>query len=154
MSNAEKIEEILERYSYLGSDSLIPILQDIQNELGSLNEEAIALVGRKLNMPTSKIYGLATFYNQFKFEAKGKNHICLCNGTSCRLKGAKWNMVYLEDNLKLKNGQTTRNGQFSLEVVTCMGACEHGPVISVNDEYYREVDPEKLKNILNDLTQE
>jgi NADH-quinone oxidoreductase subunit E len=154
MSNAGKIEEILERYSYLGSDSLIPILQDIQSELGSLNEEAIVLVGRKLHLPTSKIYGLATFYNQFKFEPKGKNHICLCNGTSCRLKGAKWNMVYLEENLKLKNGQTTRNGQFSLEVVTCMGACAHGPVISINDEYYREVDPEKLKHILNDLTQE
>jgi len=154
MSNAEKIEEILDRYSYSGPDSLIPILQDIQNELGCLNEEAIVLVGRKLNLPTSKIYGLATFYNQFKFESKGKNHICLCNGTSCRLKGAKWNMVYLEENLKLKNGQTTRNGQFSLEVVTCMGACEHGPVISINDEYYRGVDPEKLKTILNDLTQE
>ncbi|HDP75693.1 MAG TPA: NAD(P)H-dependent oxidoreductase subunit E [Bacteroidales bacterium] len=154
MSKAEKIEEILERYSYLDSKSLIPILQDIQSELGSLNEEAIVLVGQRLNLPTSKIYGLATFYNQFKFEPKGKNHICLCNGTSCRLKGAKWNMVYLEENLKLKNGQTTRNGQFSLEVVTCMGACDHGPVISINEEYYREVDPEKLKHIINDLTQE
>lgn len=154
MSNADKIEEILDRYSYSGSDSLIPILQDIQNELGLLSEEAIVLVGQKLKIPTSKIYGLATFYNQFKFERKGKHHICLCNGTSCRLKGAKWNLVYLEQNLKLKNGQTTRNGDFSLEVVTCMGACEHGPVVSINNDFYSGVDPDKLKEILNDLTQE
>ncbi|HBI80826.1 MAG TPA: hypothetical protein DDY04_02495 [Bacteroidales bacterium] len=154
MSNTEKIEEILGRYSYSGADNLISILQDIQNELGKLTEEAIVIVGHNLQIPTSKIYGLATFYNQFKFEGKGKNHICLCNGTSCWLKGAKRNLVYLKENLKLENGQTLRNGEFSLEVVTCMGACEHGPVISINNEYFSDVNPEKLKKILDDLTQE
>lgn len=154
MSDPKKIDEILERYSHSGPDSLIPVLQDIQNEMGSLSEETIVRVGQWLNIPTSKIYGLATFYNQFRFEAQGKNHICLCNGTSCRLKGAKWNMVYLEETFKLKNGQTTRNGEFSLEVVTCMGSCEHGPVVSINDEFYSQVNPERLKQILNEKSQE
>lgn len=154
MSDPKKIDEILERYSHSGSESLIPVLQDLQNEIGSLSEEAIVRVGQWLNIPTSKIYGLATFYNQFRFEVQGKNHICLCNGTSCRLKGAKWNMVYLEDSFKLKNGQTTRNGELSLEVVTCMGACEHGPVVSINDEFYGQVNPERLKQILNEKIRE
>ncbi len=154
MSDQKKIDEILERYSHSGPESLIPVLQDIQKEIGNLSEEAIVRVGQWLNIPTSKIYGLATFYNQFRFEAQGKNHICLCNGTSCRLKGAKWNMVYLEESFKLKNGQTTRNGEFSLEVVTCMGACEHGPVVSINDEFYGQVNPERLKQILNEKIRE
>ncbi|QKG80269.1 NADH-quinone oxidoreductase subunit NuoE family protein [Tenuifilum thalassicum] len=154
MTEDKILEDILERYNYSGSDSLIPILQDIQNELGRITEGAIVKVGKHLNIPTSKIYGLATFYNQFKFENKGEKHICLCNGTSCRLKGAKWNMVYLEDNYKLKNGQTTRDGRYSLEVTTCMGACEHGPVISINDDFYSKVDPETLKSILNDKNED
>ncbi|GEM_PF-123494 len=154
MSNVELIEDILDRYSPSGAESLIPILQDIQSELGCLSEDAIVLVGKRLRIPTSKIYGLATFYNQFKFEKRGKHHICLCNGTSCRLKGAKWNMAFLEDNYKLKNAQTTRDGKFSLDVVTCMGACVHGPVISINDEYYTQVTPEKLKDILSILNQD
>jgi NADH-quinone oxidoreductase subunit E len=147
----EKIEAILEMYSHSGRDSLIPILQEIQEQVGCLNEDIVVQVGKHLNIPTSKIYGLATFYNQFRFEKKGKYHIQACNGTSCRMNGSKWIIEYIEKNLKIKNGQTSRNGLFSLEVLSCMGACNLGPVISVNGEYYSQLTPEMLKSILDEF---
>lgn len=151
MTIKDKVDAILETYSHLGRHGLIPILQDIQEQIGCLNEETVVLVGKSLGIPTSKIYGLATFYNQFRFEKKGKYHLQVCNGTSCRLNGSKWIVDYIEKNLKIKNGQTTRNGLVSLEVVTCMGACNHGPTILINGEYYTHLTPDKLKNILDEL---
>lgn len=147
----EKIQSILSTYSHSGRDSLIPLLQDIQEEVGCLNEEAVVLVGKHLGIPTSKIYGLATFYNQFRFEPKGRFHIQVCNGTACRMNGSKWIIDYIEKNLNIKNGQTSRNGLFSLEVLTCMGACNLGPVMSVNGEYYTLLTPAKLKNVLDQI---
>lgn len=146
-----KIVAILEMYSHSGRDSLIPILQEIQEQVGCLNEAVVVQVAKHLNIPTSKIYGLATFYNQFRFEKKGKYHIQACNGTSCRMNGSKWIIEYIEKNLKIKNGQTSRNGLFSLEVLTCMGACNLGPVISINGEFYSQLTPETLKGIFDEL---
>lgn len=146
-----KIEELLEKYSHASSDSLIPILQDIQDEIGFLSEEAIVVVGKHLNMPTSKIFGLATFYNQFRFQPKGKIHIQLCHGTSCHLMGAVNLIEYLEKSLKIKAGQTSRNGKFSLEIVPCMGACGLSPVISINGKFYEKLDAHKLKVILEEI---
>ncbi|HPD94791.1 MAG: NAD(P)H-dependent oxidoreductase subunit E [Bacteroidales bacterium] len=148
------IDEVLEQNGHAGMDSLIPILQEIQDRIGCLTEEVIIRVSEHLNVPTSKIYGLATFYNQFRFEKKGKYHIRICNGTSCRLNGSKWLIEYIEKNLKIKNGETSRNGIFSLEVVNCMGACEFGPVISINDQFYKTQDPDSLKELLDELSNE
>lgn len=145
------IQAILEQYDHAGMDSLIPILQEIQDKAGCLDEEAIVLVSKHLNLPTSKVYGLATFYNQFKFEPKGKFHILVCNGTSCRLNGSKWIIDFIEKNLKIKNGETTRDGMFSLEVLSCMGACESGPLISINEDYYSNLTPAKLSEVLDGL---
>ncbi len=147
------IEGILEQYDHAGMDSLIPILQEIQNKTGCLNEESIVMVGKHLGIPTSKVYGLATFYNQFKFEPKGKFHILVCNGTSCRLNGSKWIIDFIEKNLKIKNGETSRDGTFSLEVISCMGACESGPLISINEEYYCNLTPAKLGEVLAGLAE-
>jgi len=152
MENA--INSLLERYSHSRRDSLIPILQDIQEEVGYLSEEAIVLVGRHLNMPTSKIYGLATFYNQFRFEPKGKYHIQICHGTACHLLGAVKIIEIIEKKLKIKAGQTSRNGKFSLEVVPCIGACSQSPVISVNGEFYSNLTEDILKQLLMDLSGE
>jgi NADH-quinone oxidoreductase E subunit len=149
-----KIEELLEKYSHSRRDSLIPILQDIQEVVGYLSEEAIVLVGRHLEMPTSKIYGLATFYNQFRFEPKGNYHIQVCHGTACHMLGAVSIIDIIEKKLKIKAGQTTRNGKFSLEVVQCIGACAQSPVISVNGEYYSNLTSERLKQILIELSGE
>jgi NADH-quinone oxidoreductase subunit E len=149
-----KIHELLEKYSHASNDSLIPILQDIQDEIGFLSEEAIVLVGKHLDMPTSKIFGLATFYNQFRFEPKGTTHIQLCHGTSCHIMGAITLIEYLEKRLKIKAGQTSRNKKYSIEVVPCMGACGLSPVIAVNGKFYGKLNLEQLKEILDDIIED
>jgi len=147
----DAINSLLDKYSHSRRDSLIPILQDIQEVVGYLSEEAIVMVGKHLDMPTSKIYGLATFYNQFRFEPTGNFHIQVCHGTACHLIGAARIIDIIEKKLKLKSGQTTRNGKFSLEVVPCIGACAQSPVISINGEYYSNLTEERLKQILGEL---
>jgi len=147
-----KIEILLEKYSHSRRDSLIPILQDIQEEVGYLSEEAIVLVGRHLEMPTSKIYGLATFYNQFRFEPKGNYHIQICHGSACHILGAVPIIDIIEKKLKIKAGQTSRNGKYSIEVVPCIGACAQAPIIVINGECHRKLTLDRLKEILLELT--
>ncbi len=147
----EKIKDLLERYSHSSSGNLLPILQDIQEEIGYLSEEAIVMVGKHLNVPTSKIFGLATFYNQFRFQPKGKFHFQVCHGTSCHLKGAVSLIDYLEKTLKVKAGHTARNGNYSLEVVPCMGACSLSPVIAVNGKFYGNLTFDSLKELINEI---
>jgi len=149
----EKIGLLLEKYSYAKQESLIPILQEIQDEVGYLSEDAIVLVGKHLDIPTSKIFGLATFYNQFRFQPKGKYHIQMCHGTSCHVMGATTIIEIVEKSLKLKVGQTSRNGNFSLEIVPCMGACALSPVISINGKYYGRLTVAKLKEVLDEITE-
>lgn len=149
-----RIDILLEKYSQSRRDSLIPILQDIQENVGYLSEEAIVKVGRHLHMPTSKIYGLATFYNQFKFEPKGNFHIQVCHGTACHILGAVPIIDIIEKKLKIKAGQSTRNGKFSLEVVPCIGACAQAPLIIINGEYYSNLTEVRLREILVELNGE
>lgn len=146
-----KIDNLLEKFSHASADSLIPILQDIQDEIGFLSEEAMVLVGKHLDMPTSKIYGLATFYNQFRFQPRGKFHIQLCHGTSCHVMGAATLIELFEKRLKIKTGQTSRNGAYSLEIVPCMGACAFSPVISINGKFYGSLNQQKVEELLDDL---
>jgi len=98
----DKFNEILQKYSDAKRDQLIPLLQEIQDEEGFISKEAIILVGKHLKMPTSKIYGVATFYNQFRFEPQGKYHIQVCRGTACHVLGSATVLEELEKNLKSK----------------------------------------------------
>ncbi|HSH51494.1 MAG TPA: NAD(P)H-dependent oxidoreductase subunit E, partial [Bacteroidales bacterium] len=127
----QKIEKILDQYPFVQRDNLIPILQKIQHTFGYISEEAIVKVGNYLKMPTSKIYGLATFYNQFRFTPKGKYHIKVCNGTSCHVNGNHLMIKEIEKILGIKNGENTTNNKFSLEMTSCMGVCGIGPVMAV-----------------------
>ena len=142
----ETVREILKKYDDAKRDSLIPILQDIQDRLGYIPREAVRDIGKHLNLPASKIYGVATFYNQFRFEPLGKYHIQICRGTACHVKGSKKVLETLERELGIKTGRTTRDGLFSLEVVACLGACGLAPVITVNGEVYANMDSEKVRN--------
>ena len=151
MQNSETIERILLKHSLARRDNLIPILQTIQDEVGYLTEEALVKVGKHLQMPTSKIYSLATFYNQFRFQPKGKFHIQVCHGSSCHVMGAVSLIEFLEQNLGTKTGQTTRNGMFSLEVVTCMGACSKSPVIAINGKHHSALTTYELKKLIEDI---
>lgn len=140
---------ILARYPRGHRDCLIPILQDIQDEFGYLSEPSVIEVGRYIDMPTGKIYGLATFYNQFRFEPRGRYHIRLCQGTSCHVTGAPGIVSELEKRLKVSSGQTTRDGMFSVELVACMGACHLSPLIQVNDNYHTRLKLGDIKEIVD-----
>ena len=142
------IDKILTKYSGSGRDSLIPILQEIQEAEGYLSEKAIVSTGKMLRIPTSKIYGVATFYNQFRFEPVGKYHVQVCRGTACHVLGSATVLQELESMLRIKAGQTTRDGLFSIEVVACIGACGLAPVICVNGEFHANVTAESLKQIV------
>jgi iron-hydrogenase subunit gamma len=143
-----EIEPILENHPNAKRDSLIPILQEVQEIHGYISREAVIGIGRHLGLPTSKIYGVATFYNQFRFEPLGKYHVQVCRGTACHVKGSADVLDAITRELKIIPGQTSRNGLFSLEVVACIGACGLAPVISINGEFYAGVTTEKVSHIL------
>jgi len=143
-----EFERILQHYPNAKRDSLIPILQEIQEEVGYLSEEAVVEVGKHLALPTSKIYGVATFYNQFRFEAPGKYHIQLCRGTACHVLGSSNVLIELQKHLKIKAGQSTKDGMFSIEVVACIGACGLAPVININGEFHAKVTQQSIKEIV------
>jgi len=144
-----QILSILKKYPDSSRDALIPILQEVQEAEGYLSRESIARIGEHLKLPTSKIYGVATFYNQFRFQPLGKYHIQVCRGTACHVKGSAKVLDAMKRELKIDAGETTRDGLFSLEVVSCIGACGLAPVISINGEFFAGVEADKVKKILN-----
>jgi iron-hydrogenase subunit gamma len=145
---SESIEAVLVKYRGGGRECLIPLLQEVQDQTGFLSCEAVVEIGRLLNLPTSKIYGVATFYNQFRFEPRGKHHIQVCRGTACHVKGSAAVLEMFKRLLKIQPGETSKDGEFSLEEVACIGACGLGPVITVDGEFIANVTPEMIPGIL------
>jgi NADH-quinone oxidoreductase subunit E len=139
-----QMNEILSKYTDSKREYLIPMLQDVQDVQGFISKDAVKIIGRHLNLPSSKIYGVATFYNQFRFNSPGKYHIQVCRGTACHVKGSSNVLDALQRELKIKAGETTRDGLFSIEVVACLGACGLAPVICINGEFYANVDNAKI----------
>ena len=148
MTSAE-IEIVLKRHPGASRAQLIPILQEIQEAYGFLSREAILQISKHLNLPASKIYGVATFYNQFRFRAPGKYHVQVCRGTACHVKGSLRVLEATVKALGIKPGETSRDGLFSLEVVACLGACGLAPVVAVNGEFFAGVTTESLNEILD-----
>ncbi|NLX97523.1 MAG: NADH-quinone oxidoreductase subunit NuoE [Rhodopirellula sp.] len=142
------MDAILLHYPGAKRDSLIPLLQQVQQQQGYLSREAVVRVGQHLRLPASKIYGVATFYNQFRFQPQGKFHIQVCRGTACHVKGSAAILDAIKRELKVEAGQTTRDGLFSLEVVACIGACGLAPVIAVNGEFHAGVTTRKVGKII------
>ncbi|MFO7820937.1 MAG: NAD(P)H-dependent oxidoreductase subunit E [Lentisphaeria bacterium] len=149
MDTTTKVQGILEQHPGAGRDSLIPVLQDIQDACGYISRDMINQVGKHLQLPPSKIYGVATFYNQFRFHAPGKFHVQVCRGTACHVKGSGAVLDSLQRELGVSPGATTSDGIFSLEVVACIGACGLAPVISVNGEFHAGVTPQQVGSILD-----
>ncbi len=147
----EDIDNIVKKYKQGRREELIPLLQEIQQDLGYLPEEAIIRVGSHLGLSTTKIYGLATFYDQFRFIPSGKVHISICHGTSCFMNGSQAIIDKFCEELKMSPGQTSRNGNFSFDIVSCMGGCYHGPVITVNGEYRIHVRQEQIPELIRKL---
>ena len=142
------LDIILKKYKQGKREDLIPLLQEIQDHLGYLSEEAIVKTGSFLGLSTTKIFGLATFYDRFRFIPSGKIQIRICHGTSCFLNGSQAIINKIREETGVMPGQTSRDGNFSYEIVSCMGGCCNGPVINVNGQYYTHIKAEKLPELI------
>ena len=145
------LDIILKRYKPGRREELIPLLQEIQEDQGFLSEEAIIRTGNFLGLSTTKIYGLATFYDKFRFIPSGRIQIRICHGTSCFLNGSQAIIDKIKEETGVIPGQTTRDGNFSFEIVSCMGGCNNGPVINVNGEFHTHIKAEQLPEMLKRL---
>jgi len=140
--------QIFENYQLNDRSSLIPLLQDIQSIYGYLPENALRDISDFVQVPLSRVYGVATFYNQFRLTPLGENVIRVCRGTACHVKNSAKILYALEAELGIKAGQTTRDKKFTLEVVNCIGACSIAPVILVNDDYHGRISVKDIPKIL------
>jgi NADH:ubiquinone oxidoreductase subunit E len=145
------LDIILKKYKQGKREDLIPLLQEIQEDHGYLSEEAIVKTGSFLGLSTTKIYGLATFYDKFRFIPSGKIQIRICHGTSCFLNGSQAIINRIKEETGIIPGQTSRDGSFSYEIVSCMGGCNNGPVINVNGEYHAHIKPEQIPEFIKRL---
>ena len=146
-----ELDIILKKYKQGKREDLIPLLQEIQYHLGYLSEEAIVKTGSFLGLSTTKIFGLATFYDKFRFIPSGKIQITICHGTSCFLNGSQAIINKIREETGVMPGQTTRDGNFSYEIVSCMGGCCNGPVINVNGQYNTHIKAEQLPELIKRL---
>lgn len=130
----DKLTKILENYKN-HEGNLISLLQDIQGEFGYISEEAVSSLAKKLEIPASNFYGVATFYSQFHLKPRGRNIITACTGTACHVKGADKLITGIQKELGLSSGEdTTKDMGFTLEKVNCVGACSIAPVVIVNSK--------------------
>lgn len=132
-------------------NELIGILHKAQSEFGFLPQKVQETIAEILKMPSSKIYGVVTFYSYFTMEPKGKFPISICTGTACYVKGAEKVLKAFEEKLNIKNGQTTPDGKFSMSSLRCVGACGLAPVVMVGDKVYGSVDPDNVEKILEEF---
>ncbi len=147
----EKVCEILERYHH-DSAKLIPIMQAVQEEYRYLPEEVITYVATSLGIPTSQAYGVATFYSHFALQPKGKYIIKICDGTACHVKKSIPILEALMKKLKLESGRmTTPDMLFTVETVSCLGACGLAPVLVINDEVHGLMTPDSTVALIDEI---
>ena len=149
----EQLSETLSSYSR-EKRNLIPLLQEVQTKLGYLPKEVMQEIAASLGIPKVEVYGVATFYNQFRFVPLGKHHTRVCMGTACHLAGGKLILEALERELDIKVGETTKDANFSLERVACIGCCMLAPVMVVVDKIYPRMTPFKVEEALIPYKQE
>ena len=143
----DKVDQILASYSGEKAE-LIPILQQVQQVLGYLPQEAMRRIADFTGVPECTVFGVATFYSQFKFAPVGRNIIKVCRGTGCYVKGAPRLLDEIEKLLAIKDGQTTSDLEYTLETVACFGSCALAPVMVVNDKVYGSLTSAKAREIL------
>jgi len=148
--NLDKLNPILEKYSGT-QGSLISILQQAQEIYNYLPLEALNYIAEKTGVKPAKIYGVATFYTQFRLNPVGKNLIMLCKGTACHVNGASSIEEAICDELKISDGETTEDNLFTLKNVACLGCCSLSPVMMINDETYGKLTPDKTREILREI---
>ncbi|MCW4051667.1 MAG: NADH-quinone oxidoreductase subunit NuoE [Candidatus Bathyarchaeota archaeon] len=145
-----KIDAIIQRYSAKES-ALIAILQEVEDLYGYLPAGALRHVSEKLNVPLIQVCGVASFYDGFHLTPRGKNLIRVCLGTACYLRGSGRVLEALEKELRIKDGETTSDLQFSLQTVRCLGACAQAPVMIIGDSIFAKVTPAKVSKMLKQV---
>ncbi len=150
-----EIDKILERFEYKKS-YLIAMLQAVQEVYRYLPEEAMTYIGEHVeDLSPATVYGVATFYAQFSLEPKGKFEIKVCDGTACHVRGSMPVLNAIRSKLNLKDGKlTSENGLFSLETVSCLGACGLAPVVMINDKVYPQMTSDAISIVLDTLMKE
>jgi len=131
-------------------EELIPLLQRVQNVEGFISPEAVHQISHTLRISENEIYGVATFYAQFRFHPPGENHILICMGTACHVKGGAQLSAAIEFELDLKPGDTSPDGKFDLANVACLGCCALAPVVKINDTIYSNMSVLKLRQVLDE----
>jgi len=131
-------------------ENLLPVLQGVIEHEMYLSEQSMIEIARELDLPAAEVYGTATFYSFLEHKKKGKYIIRLCKTISCSMKGKNQVLLAIQDMLKIKNGQTTPDGKFSLVETNCLGWCHEAPAMVINHEVYTNLTPEKVRGILSD----
>jgi NADH-quinone oxidoreductase subunit E len=143
-----RIKDILKKHP-ADRGSLIPVLQDVQEDLGYLSEEAVEELAGLMDISSNEIYGVATFYTQFRFSPPGRHSIQSCQGTACHVRGGWQILNELEQRLGITSGQTTADGQFDLQRVACIGCCALAPVVTVDGKVFAQVTAKKIPSVLS-----
>ena len=146
-TETQKVKSFTEKYGQ-EKNALISILQDIQAEYNYLPQEALRLVSETLDIPLIDIIGVATFYRSFSLEPRGEHQVTVCTGTACHVRGGEKILDEFERKLDVEPGQTTEDGQFTLETVACLGCCAIGPVVVADGDYHAQTSLRKVESIL------
>jgi NADH-quinone oxidoreductase subunit E len=146
----DRVQEIMKDFP-LGKGATIPLLQKVQAENGYISPEAVREVADFLELPESEVYGIATFYSEFRLIKPGRHQIKVCMGTSCYLGGGKELLDHLSRELGIPSGRTTEDGEFSLETVACLGCCSKSPVMAVDGKIFGGILPSSADKILAHL---
>lgn len=150
MTSAQ-LAKILKRHDHQSSN-LLAILQDIQVSENYLPRKTLEEVAEKLNISLARIYKLATFYRALSLTPKGRHLVNVCMGTACHVRGARMVLKRLERDLGVEEGGTTKERNFSLDTVRCVGCCSLGPVVVIDDEIYGKLNQEKASKLLKEYS--
>lgn len=145
-----EITEIIYQQA-LTDGSLISALEEIQNRYRFLPREALVIASEMLSVPLSQTFAVATFYNAFSLEPRGKHCLHVCMGTACHVRGSPLVLEQIENKLGLKEGETTPDGLFTIETVNCLGACALGPIVVADGEYSGQMTPQKSDRLLRNI---
>ena len=148
---SEAQQPLILNYAHRHPRHLIDILQKVQSREGYISSEAMLKVAKHLGMPSAAVWGVATFYNQFRFTAPGKRPVRVCMGTACHLVGGQLVLEAMARELKIEVGETSEDREFSLERVACIGCCALAPVITVGKDIYQKMTPPKVEQVLVEI---
>ena len=145
------LQEIIKSYQSLSSSDLIPLLQQIQDAYGYLSKDVLMEMSKRTGIAASRIYGVATFYEQFYFEPRGRHTVKCCRGTACHVREGTKVIDAIKAELNIEDGETTEDMEFSFETVACLGTCALAPVMMVDEVYHGKMTPRLVEKIIDNL---